>query len=95
MSYVVGIDLGGTQIKAAALTSKGDVLHRQTHPTRDGEQVDGVPAWADTIRRLLDAWTARFGAPAGRVGLAAPGAAGTQRPFDSLDAAWHGWPRGP
>jgi len=73
MTYTVGIDLGGTHIKAAAFTPDGAVLHRETHPTRDGAHVDGAPAWADTIRRVLDAWAMRFGAPADRVGLAAPG----------------------
>ena len=73
MTYSVGIDLGGTQIKAAAFGPDGALLHRETHPTRDGERVDGVPAWADTIRRLLAAWAPRFGADAVRVGLAAPG----------------------
>ena len=43
MNYRVGIDLGGTQIKAAAFTPDGSLLHRETHPTRDGERVDGVP----------------------------------------------------
>ena len=73
MTYTVGIDLGGTHIKAAAFTPDGAVLHRETHPTLDGARVDGVPAWAGSIRRLLDMWTARFEAPAGRVGVAAPG----------------------
>jgi glucokinase len=73
MNYRVGIDLGGTQIKAAAFTSDGGVLHRETHPTRDGERVDGVPAWADAIRRVIEAWTTRFGAEADSIGLAAPG----------------------
>ncbi len=73
MEYNVGIDLGGTQIKALAFSVEGDLLHRETHPTRDGERLDGVPAWADTIRRLLRSWTARFGVEADRVGLAAPG----------------------
>lgn len=73
MSYRVGIDLGGTQIKAAAFSPDGALLHRETHPTRDGDRVGGVPAWADAIGRLVVAWTQRFGAPADRIGLAAPG----------------------
>jgi glucokinase len=73
MAYRVGVDLGGTQIKAAAFTPDGDVLHRETHPTRDGQRVDGVPAWADAVRRLVEAWAIRFGEPAARIGLAAPG----------------------
>ncbi len=73
MSYLVGIDLGGTHIKAAAFAHDGDVLHRDTQPTRDGERVNGVPAWADTIRLVLGTFASRLGAPADRVGLAAPG----------------------
>lgn len=73
MSYRVGIDLGGTQIKAAAFSPDGALLHRETHPTRDGDRVGGVPAWADAIGRLVEAWTQRFRAPADRIGLAAPG----------------------
>jgi glucokinase len=73
MQYDVGIDLGGTQIKAAAFGPDGALLHRETHLTRDGERVDGLPAWADAIGRLIESWTGRFGARAGRIGLAAPG----------------------
>lgn len=73
MAYIVGIDLGGTQIKAAAFTPDGSVLHRETHPTHDGERVGGVPAWASAVGSLLEAWTTRFGGPAHRIGLAAPG----------------------
>lgn len=73
MSYRVGIDLGGTQIKAAAFSPDGALIHRETHPTRDGERVGVVPAWADAIGCLVETWTGRFGAPADRIGLAAPG----------------------
>ena len=73
MSYTVGIDLGGTQIKAAAFTPDGAVLLRETLPTRDGARVDRVPAWADTIRCLLDRWSIQFNTPADRIGVAAPG----------------------
>jgi glucokinase len=73
MTYTVGIDLGGTQIKAAAFGLDGELLHRETNPTCDGERVEDVPAWADTIRRLLASWTMRFGEAPARIGLAAPG----------------------
>jgi glucokinase len=72
VAYIVGIDLGGTQIKAAAFAPEGALLHSEIHPTRDGERIDGVPAWAHAIGGLLGAWTTRFGRPE-RVGLAAPG----------------------
>ena len=73
MTYTVGIDLGGTQIKAVAFGLDGELLHRETNPTCDGERVDGVPAWAGTIRRLVRSWTRRFGVEPARIGLAAPG----------------------
>lgn len=73
MSYLVGIDLGGTHIKAAAFAHDGTVLDRDTQPTRDGDRTHGMPAWADTIRVLIETFAGRLGAPADRVGLAAPG----------------------
>ena len=73
MSYLVGIDLGGTHIKAAAFAHDGAVLHRDTQPTRDGHQTSGVPAWADAIRAMIETFATRLDAPADRVGLAAPG----------------------
>lgn len=73
MAYIVGIDLGGTHIKAGAFTPDGALLDRQTRPTLDGAKVGDVPAWARAIADLVDAWTAHFGAPADRIGLAAPG----------------------
>ena len=92
MTYTVGIDLGGTQIKAAAFGPDGELLHRETNPTRDGERVEDVPAWADTIRRLLEVvddalWR---GACPYRAGGA--GASRQRRAIDPVDARPHGRP---
>ena len=46
MDYAIGIDLGGTNIKAAAVTPSGEVLDESSAETRD----DGGTAWAAAVR---------------------------------------------
>ena len=36
MNWAVGIDVGGTNLKAVAVTADGDVLHRESRATEDG-----------------------------------------------------------
>ncbi len=46
----IGIDLGGTFIKAAIVDSNsGSVLRTVTRPTRDGEWREGVPEFAHGV----------------------------------------------
>jgi len=62
----LGIDLGGTQIKAVVVTRDGTVLRREARPTYDTGEDERT--WAESIRALVD--------ELGRdlpVGLAAPG----------------------
>jgi len=62
----LGIDLGGTQIKAVLVDRSGAVLRREARPTYDtGED---STSWAQTIRALLGELGAEL-----PVGLAAPG----------------------
>ena len=62
----VGIDLGGTQIKAVLVDKNGTVLRREARPTYDtGERSD---EWAETVRTM-----ARVFGPDLPVGLCAPG----------------------
>ncbi|HXG48000.1 MAG TPA: ROK family protein [Methylomirabilota bacterium] len=71
MSFAVGIDLGGTSIKAVAVDRAGVELAR--------EQVAFDPAvrmdWADKIRELVRRLEAGQGRAAVAVGLSAPGLA--------------------
>jgi hypothetical protein len=69
MSYSIGIDLGGTNIKAVAVSDEGEVLAQSNAPT-SGE--DGA-AVAENVARQLAALEAEAGRPASAVGLAAPG----------------------
>ena len=74
--FAIGIDMGGTEIKAAALGwPDGQSLDRRTAPTRDGETIDGEPAFLHEIRRLVEAIEGGRGATASVMGLSAPGLA--------------------
>ncbi len=75
--YAIGIDLGGTEIKAAAFSvADGAVLAKAGGPTRDGERAPGGgPAFVAEVRRLIDGLGCECGGVAARVGLSAPGLA--------------------
>lgn len=72
MSYTVGIDLGGTRIKAVALDAAGAVLARANE---DNGGADAA-AWTVRIASILAAWRAELGADPTHIGICAPGLAG-------------------
>ena len=54
MSWAIGIDLGGTNIKAALIDSdSGERLQTLARPTRDGEWLDGSPRFAQTVQEIV------------------------------------------
>ena len=57
MPYAIGIDLGGTNIKLAALSESGETLDRAAFETHD--QPRG--GWAERIRTEVKALQARRG----------------------------------
>jgi len=67
--YWLGLDLGGTSIKAVAVTAGGQKLRQRSVPF-----VDRDMEWAKKIRTLVRAWRRELGGPAG-IGLSAPGLA--------------------
>jgi glucokinase len=71
MSYAIGIDLGGTNIKIAVVSPDGEVLDYSACETAD----DSTGSWAETIKQRIDAIRAQRGDPARHIGLAAPGLA--------------------
>lgn len=76
MRIGLGIDLGGTQIKGAAFDlDSGDLLHRETRPTRDGKSEGQEPAFAFEARQLKTNLESETGHPAEILGLSAPGLA--------------------
>lgn len=76
MRPAIGIDLGGTRIKALAYDLDAEQEIETRLPlTRDGEQVNGLPTWASTVRTLVAEWEAQWGRPAEVIGIATPGLA--------------------
>jgi glucokinase len=70
MNQLIGIDIGGTQIKMGAFSPDGAMLGQWTRETGD-RPTAGVPAFAETVRQMLR----EADAPDTHVGIAAPGVA--------------------
>ena len=69
MRYSLGLDVGGTRIKAACVSEFGALLEwRSVETPADG-------AWLHGVREMVLALQEDLGAPALRVGVAAPGLA--------------------
>jgi glucokinase len=71
MNYAIGLDIGGTNIKALAVTPGGRVLAQTVAPTGDG----GKRGWERNVRRAKDALQQKVNQPPTWIGLAAPGLA--------------------
>lgn len=48
----IGIDLGGTQIKAVAINAAGNVLHQNYQPTNDGDDATWKKSVAAAVKEL-------------------------------------------
>ena len=70
MSYSLGVDLGGTNIKIVVMSDEGEVAEYLTSDTADAEG-----SWAETIKNNLEQIQSRRGQPPCHIGLAAPGLA--------------------
>jgi len=70
MSYSIGVDLGGTNIKIVVVSEDGTVLDFLTCDTADSEG-----SWAQTIKTNLHQIQSRRGHAPCHIGLAAPGLA--------------------
>lgn len=105
MSLLIGIDLGGTNIKAVLIRSAdGVVVARQSAPTLDGDFIESgeslklVPKFAATVLALVRDFEKQAGGGAMRVGLSAPGLANPNgRRIDLMPGRMHGlegfdWP---
>ena len=71
MSYALGIDLGGSSVKTAAVTSDGKTLGQAVLAFDAEAKMD----WAQKIRAVAEQLQAEQGGPASRIGLSAPGLA--------------------
>jgi glucokinase len=71
MSYAIGIDLGGTNIKLAVSSAEGEILSHSSHETAD----DPTRQWANTIKEMIGQIESSRGERASWIGIAAPGLA--------------------
>lgn len=79
MNFGIGIDLGGTRIKSARFDlDSGTLIATAMKPTRDGEIINGEPAFAVGIRELVHQHEQEQGGKAAMVGISAPGLADRQ-----------------
>jgi glucokinase len=75
-THLIGIDLGGTNIKGALFdASSGECLDRATSPTRDGEKDGDLPAWSTGVRKLVEQFEAQARTANLPIGISAPGLA--------------------
>jgi len=70
MSYSIGIDLGGTNIKIVVLSHDGELLDYLTCDTGDSER-----SWAETIKRKVSEIRTNRGEAPCHIGVASPGLA--------------------
>ena len=76
MKQAIGIDLGGTNIKAALIDcATGAAIATLSKPTCDGEFVGEFPRFAVTVREIVEVLEAEAGAQKLDIGLSAPGLA--------------------
>ena len=66
---VIGIDLGGTRIKAVAIDGPGNILHQHYHPTRDGDEA----VWKNAVAAAVEEIREKTGNHEALVGISAPG----------------------
>ena len=69
MSTTIGIDLGGTRIKAVAIDANGNVLHENYQPTNDG---DGS-VWKNAVSKAVKELKQTLKVDKINIGLSAPG----------------------
>jgi glucokinase len=105
MSLLIGIDLGGTNIKAVLIRSAdGVVVAKHSSLTLDGDFIETgvplrrVPQFAATVLELVQSFEKQAGHGALQVGLSAPGLANPNgRQIDLMPGRMHGlegfdWP---
>jgi glucokinase len=92
MKHAIGIDLGGTNIKAALVErSSGHVVESRARPTCDGDWSGEVPRFAEAVREAVEDLESSAGESNLEVGLSAPGLADVKgRWIDWMPGRMHG-----
>ena len=71
MTYLLGIDLGGSSVKAVAVTPEGGTLSKYNEPF----DADRPLHFAETVQSIVERSTTEQGGAPSRIGLSAPGLA--------------------
>ena len=71
MSYTIGIDLGGSHVKAVVVSPQGETLANHNLPFDPSIKMD----WGRCIKQTIEETEAKQDSPADNVGLSAPGLA--------------------
>ena len=71
MNYAIGIDLGGSSVKAVAVTPSGEILQRVNQDFDADQQLE----FAETIKQVFHSMQDKQGVGANCFGVAAPGLA--------------------
>lgn len=69
LSNIIGVDLGGTWIKAVLMNGTGEVIFQEYHPTHGEKEHHWKKAIQDTVRELKE----KSPVPVTAIGLSAPG----------------------
>ncbi len=77
MNWSAGLDIGGTNLKAVAVTTDGTVLQRISHATEDG--IASAADWTQRARTLLAEFERAHVLPPASVGVCAPGLSAADR----------------
>lgn len=70
---MIGIDLGGTYIKALLTNSDGEVLHEASTPTNDISGVDNSAQWKASVKRMITDLESHSGQEIKYIGISSPG----------------------
>ncbi len=68
-NIIIGIDLGGTRIKAVAIDGQGNILHQHNQPTNDGNDV----IWKNAILEVVNELVSKLKCSPAVIGISAPG----------------------
>lgn len=66
---IIGVDLGGTRIKAVAINEQGDILCEHYHQTNDGDD----KIWKNAIKATVNAFQEKLKNTGTVIGISAPG----------------------
>ena len=89
MSWSIGIDIGGTAIKAVAAKEDGTIQNRISEPTHDGAY--SIKEWTENTKQVIAGFEKDIGSPARFIGISSPGlAAANQRSIAYLPGKLEG-----